>query len=47
MGAIDRLRGHIVYFDANIIIYIVEGFAAFRLILREVIQALDDGNSAR
>jgi hypothetical protein len=25
MGVIDRLRGHIVYLDANIIIYIVEG----------------------
>ncbi len=30
MGAIDRLRGHIVYFDANIIIYINRDTAARR-----------------
>ena len=43
MGAIDLLRGLVVYFDTNIIIYIVEGYPAQRLVLRDLLRALDDG----
>ena len=43
MGAIDRLRGLLVYLDANIIISIVEGYPAHRPVLRDLVQALDDG----
>ena len=43
MGAIDALRGLVVYFDANIIIYIVEGYPSQRIILRNLVRALDDG----
>jgi predicted nucleic acid-binding protein len=43
MGALDRFRGQIVYLDANIIIYIVEGFPLFRAVLEEIIIALDTG----
>ena len=42
MGALDRLRGLLVYLDANIIIYIVEGYATHRAILRDLVKALDD-----
>jgi predicted nucleic acid-binding protein len=43
MGALDPLRGLVVYFDANIIIYIVEGYPAQRVVLRDLVRALDDG----
>lgn len=43
MGAIERLRGLVVYFDANIIIYVVEGYPAQRLALQDLVRALDDG----
>jgi predicted nucleic acid-binding protein len=43
MGAIDRLRGRTVYLDANIVIYIVEGFVVFRDLLRELAEALTRG----
>jgi predicted nucleic acid-binding protein len=43
MGAIDALRGLVVYFDTNIIIYIVEGYPAQRVVMRDLVRALDDG----
>lgn len=43
MGAIDALRGLVVYFDANIIISIVEGYPAQRMVLSNLVRALDSG----
>ena len=44
MGQIaDRLAGQRVYFDTNVIIYLVEGFAPIRPVLDDIHQLLSQG----
>jgi predicted nucleic acid-binding protein len=43
MGRVSAALGRRVYFDTNIIIYAVEGYAALATQLNALLQALDDG----
>ena len=45
MGLRDRLRGKKVYFDANVFICLVEGFAAFQAQLAEIRDSLMAGEA--
>lgn len=43
MGLRDKLRGKRVYFDANVFIYLMEGFAAFEQELNEMRDSILNG----
>ncbi len=46
MGLRDKLRGKRVYFDANIFIYLMEGFASLAHDLNEIRDSIAHGESS-
>jgi predicted nucleic acid-binding protein len=44
MGLVSRLQGGRVYLDANVFIYALAGFPAFKEVLAEVFGAIDAGS---
>ena len=45
MGLRDELKGNQVYFDTNIFVYLIEGFAAFEVSLRKIRDSIYHGES--
>jgi predicted nucleic acid-binding protein len=43
MASLRKLDGKRIYFDANVYIYIVEGYSAFEATLKELLYAMDEG----
>ena len=43
MGSVNQALGSLTYFDANIVIHVLEGFSESGQVLRDILTAMDCG----